>query len=271
MKKSTKVWLFFILSSIGIIFAGYYFGERLGLFLGFLFAVLFHFSLYFWGDVQILNQYSHRRQLGPDPYQFFQTINRYGSHLNPLIYILETEECVVLSIPFAYRRPVLAISEWILLKLSVQEREALYKLMISRLEIDHRVLPLAVNQIANIFVTLGDRLDSINPIRFIFAAKIPFFKPLFRFVAFLFLKTAHRKDLFAAVDQKALTFDSSPLITAQVIDKLQALSQSRPARLDLMIRHLFLVDPEFSSRLSFSSFHMPTEKRIINLLGFYPL
>lgn len=274
MQNTTKVWLFFLVSSLCILFAGYYMGGRWGLLLSFFLACAFHWSLYYWGSSQILKNYDSRKLLGPDQYGLFDAVQSHYEKLNrkaPDVFLLDCEDCVVMALSFTYKPSALAISEWFLEKLSAQEKAALYKLLLSRLEVDNNIWALSLNQLTNILNEVGDFLDRINPIRFIFARKIPFFSPISRALSFLILKLAYRKNLFFQIDQKALSLMANPLATARVLDKIESYSQTRPPKVQDRNWNLYLVDPRGNRNTSLFSFHQPVRLRIANLIGYYPL
>lgn len=274
MQNTTKVWLFFLVSSLGILFAGYYLGGRWGLLMSFALACVFHLSLYSWGSSQILKNYSYRKLQGPDSFGLFNVVENYFEKLDrkaPDIFLLDCDDCVVMALSFTYKPSAIAISEWLLEKLSQQEQAALYKLLLSRLAIDNNIWALSLNQLTNILNEVGDFFDRINPIRFVFARKIPFFSPVSRALSFLILKLAYRKNLFLQIDQNALSMMANPLATARVLDKIESYSQTRPPKIQDRNWNLYLVDPRGHRNTSLFSFHQPVRMRIANLIGYYPL
>lgn len=274
MSNTTKVWIFLIFSSLVLIFAGYAIAQRLGLFIGLLAAVVFHLALWFWGTQRILKEFNYRKLVGQDAWGFQKQIDAFAKQTGiktPDVYLVDTEARLTMVLSFSYKAPSLAVSENILDQMNEQERKALAALFVVYVKDRGSAFKLLTQQIFSMFNEFGHFLDSINPIRFIFARIVPIFEVFTYQISFFFLKMIYSKSRYFALDENAAKLAQSHEDVAQVIRKLSAWIQCRQPKLQYCTDYLFLIEPRSEDTAKWKKFHLPASERIKKLIGYYPI
>jgi heat shock protein HtpX len=267
--NSTKVWVFILTSSLALLIAGYQIAERLGLFIGFLLALLLNFFVFFYGDSRVLTKLGARQLRGQDAWGLLDLVDKLSSQLgipSPAVFITDHPSANALCVGRSWRRGCLCFTYGLLQKLSPEELEAAIAHQLCHIQrLDSFAFSVS-STIANSIVGLGQVLDAMLPYQ------LKFFGPLLSPVGWLVIKIVVGKTSFYENDLLASQLLGDRQRLGEVLWRLEGLAQTVPLAVPPCTSHLFIVNPEgFKQKNLFLKSHPPIAARLRKLMGYYPI
>ena len=266
---STKVWVFILSSSLFLLILGYQLGERLGLIVGFLFALVLNFMVFFYGESRVLSKLQARRQKGQDAWGLLDKVARMSAQLGmpaPSVYVTPHSSVNAFCVGHSWKRGSLGFTLGLLQKLNDAELEAVVAHQLCHIRRLDTFAFSVSSTLANSVVGLGQFLDSFLPYR------LQFFMPLLSPVGWLIIKLAVGEKSFFENDLMASELLNGRHPLGEVLWRLEGLAQTHPLQVPACTSHLFMVNPEgFKQRNLFLKSHPPIETRLQKLMGYYPI
>lgn len=266
---STKVWVFILSSSLAFLVLGYQFGERLGLMIGFFFALLLNFMVFFYGESRVLAKLNAKRLKGQDAWGVLILVERLSAELGvpvPAVYLIPSPAANAFAVGHSWRRGALGFTQGLLQTLEPEELEAAVAHQLCHIRrLDTFAFGVS-STLANSVVGLGQFLDSFLPYR------LQFFMPLFSPLGWLIIKTVVGEKSFFENDLMASQLVGDRHKLGEALWRLEGLAQTKPLVIPACTSHLFMVNPEgIRQRNMFLKSHPPIEIRIQKLMGYYPI
>lgn len=271
----TKVWLFILLTSITFIVIGHQFAGRMGLFLGLVFSLTMNFFLFFYGENRLLEQLGAQRWKGQDPWglsQILTDVCRQLSIKRPMLCVFENNTVTAFSLSLPWGRSSVAFSTGLLKKLSPEEVQTILIHQISHIQRLDSFLFGVSSLLANSIVGIGDFLDRFWIPNFFFQKKQAFFRSILSPIGWIIIKSVIRNKTYYENDLVAADLIKDRRRLAEVLWRLESLTENNPQLVPACTSHLFIVNPEGLLRKNiFLKSHPPTADRIKRLIGYYPI
>jgi heat shock protein HtpX len=272
----TKVWLFIVGICLFFLVTGYNVGGRIGLMLGLAISIAINVLIFFYGETHILSLLKVRQLQGQDPWGLQNLIKELSAKLRIKkefnLYVINTPAAVAFSVSIAWRKPCICLSEGLLKRFTPEELQAVVAhQMVHIRKLD--TFGFGVTSIlANTLVGLGQFLDQLWPPNFFLDKKQQPFLTLFSPLGWLIIRAVVHKKTYLKNDILAAELIGDRKRLAEVLWKLEGLAQTQPLLIPPCTSHLFIVNPEgFEQRNLFLKSHPPIKKRLLNLLGYYPI
>lgn len=266
---STKVWVFILSSSLALLVLGYQFGERLGLMIGFLLALLLNFMVFFYGESRVLAKLKAKRLKGQDAWGLLERVERLSAQLGvpvPTVYLIPESSANAFSVGHSWKKGSLGFTLGLLQTLEDEEVEAVVAHQLCHIRRLDTFAFSVSSTLANSVVGLGQFLDSFLPYR------LRFFRPLFSPVGWLIIKLVVGEKSFFENDLMASQLVGERQRLGEALWRLEGLAQTKPLSIPPCTSHLFMVNPEgFKQRNMFLKSHPPIEVRLQKLMGYYPI
>lgn len=266
--REAKVWLFLVALSLSMIIFLHALYGRLGLGLGFLFAIAIHLITFFY-EYHSLFLYLQAKPIeGRDPYGCLNFVKKYcqsGELPEPRVFVFPSDRINALTATCGLNDSAILISEAALTKLSSEELEALIALSLGQLSLKSGFrsvlfdrLTQGFSYLALIFVSIG---RTLLPLKIL---KYPFF-PLI----WLCKKLSLLKRDFLEADQVALKLHPQPENLARLLWRIYHEQLSQTLKLPLGTEHHLVVE----SLLEKDPFRSQprVEERILALVKYYPI
>lgn len=276
LSGATKVWLFFLSITIVFLIIGNSLSGRIGLFISFIFALIFHSLVYFYGRSRLIHYFHARPIFGNDPWGLTQYLKKYSLLLQipkPDLYVIDSQSCIAFSIGNYWQNSSICISTGLLKKLSEKETETVLVHQICHV---HRMntFEFGVAHIISFsLVGLGQLLDYFWPFKK--HQKVILQKPfsnLLSPLAWFILKLAITDKIYFQNDDMAAALLHDRKSLAEVLWKLDGLNQSYPLQLPPCSSHFFIVNPTALKETNwFLLAHPKIDTRIRRLIGYFPI
>lgn len=227
--------------------AGYRWGGRLGLFIGFISAVGFIYFLFRTSDSWLLRRMRAYEVLGQDPWNLNDLVVKWSHKMAiaaPRVFLIDRRTPTAFSLGQPWGFSSICLSTELLKKLSTQEIEAVLIHQICHiLRRDTFAFGLA-NSVANSLLALAEMLDAWWPLRKfqIFHQQRPF-RFLFAPLGWFFIRLTVRDRNYFENDDWAAHWVGDKNFLAQTLWKIEALNQSYPLHIPDCSGHLFIVNP----------------------------
>ena len=276
LSNSTKVWIFILLSSLGLLMLGYNLGERLGLFVGFLLAIALNFFVFFYGESQILVSLRAKELKGQDPWNLQPAIQKFADAVGipyPSVYLIPTKLETAFCVGHSWRKGTMAISMGLLEKFNPEDIEAVVAYQICQLKKMDSFRYGVANTIANALVGLGRLLDLVWPPNYFLLTnhrQRPFLRILSP-LAWTLIKLGSSRKVYFQNDLHAAELLHDRFRLAEVLWKLEGLAQTQPMKAPPCSSHLFIVNPEGYNQRLFLKSHPSIQVRLQKLMGYYPI
>lgn len=276
VSNSTKVWVFIIGICLFFLVLGYRLGDRLGLFVGLLSAIILNLLIFFYGEAHILNLLKVRLSEGQDPWGVQPLIQDYSYRLGlkrlPRLYILEASAAVAFCIGIAWRQPCICISEGLLKRFTEKDLRAVVAYQIGHIRRMETFGFGVTSILANTLVGLGQLLDQVWPPNFFLDNKQKPFLAILSPLGWLIIRSVVRTKTFYENDGLAAELVGDRRSLAEVLWRMEGLAQTQPLLVPPCTSHLFMVNPEgFEQKNLFLKFHPAMESRLLKLVGYYPI
>lgn len=277
ISNSTKVWIFILISSLALLMIGYEAAERLGLFLGFILAVLLNFFVFFYGESQILQNLKAAEMKGQDPWDLQELVQKYADHVGmktPDVYLFTSTTETAFCVNQSWRTGSIAVSSALLKNFTPEEVEAVIAYQVCHLKKLDSFSYGVTGTLANALIGLGRLLDNFWPPNYFLLQKQKQ-KPFLRILApisWTLVKLASNHQAFYQNDLWAAELIHDRFRLAEVLWKLEGLAQTQPLRPPPCSSHLFIVNPEgFKEKHLFLTSHPTIQERLQKLMGYYPI
>ncbi|WP_415061588.1 M48 family metalloprotease [Bdellovibrio sp.] len=269
INNNTKVWIFILTSSLALLVLGYELGERLGLLIGFLFALTLNFFVFFYGESRVLAKLNAKRVKGQDAWGLIDKVQRLSAELHmpaPAIYITPHTSANAFCVGHSWKRGSLGFTAGLLQKLNDDELESVVAHQLCHIRrLDTFAFGVS-SALANSVVGLGQFLDSILPY------KLQFFMPILSPVGWFIIKCVVVEKSFFENDLMASHLLDSRHRLGEVLWRMEGLAQTMPLEVPPCTSHLFMVNPEgFKQKNLFLKSHPAIEVRLQKLMGYYPI
>lgn len=268
--NSTKVWIFILSSSLALLMIGYQVGERLGLLVGFLAALLLNFFVFFYGESRALARLDARRLKGQDSWGLIDKVEKLSVKLGlptaPAVYLIPHPSSNAFCVGHSWKRGSLGFTVGLVQKLNETELEAVVAHQLCHIRRLDSFAYSVSSTLANSVVGLGQFLDSFLPYR------LQFFMPLLSPIGWLIIKLVVGKNSFFENDLMASHLLENREQLGEVLWRLEGLAQTSPLAVPPCTSHLFIVNPEgFQQKNLFLKSHPPIKARLQKLMGYYPI
>ncbi|XGC79936.1 M56 family metallopeptidase [Bdellovibrio bacteriovorus] len=269
INNNTKVWLFILFSSLALLIAGYQLGERLGLSIGFLLALLLNFFVFFYGENRVLGKLNAKRVKGQDAWGVIDIVERVSQELRipaPAIYITPHSSANAFCVGHSWKRGSLGFTEGLLKTFSERELTAVVAHQLCHIRRLDTFAFGASSTLANSVVGIGQFLDSLLP------KKVQFFAALLSPIGWVIIKSVVNEKSFYENDLMATELLASRNELGEVLWRMEGLAQTQPLSVPPCTSHLFMVNPEgFRQKNLFLRSHPAIEVRLQKLMGYYPI
>ncbi|MEN0057796.1 MAG: M56 family metallopeptidase [Bdellovibrio sp.] len=269
INNNTKVWIFIVVSSLALLIVGYQLGDRLGLLIGFLLALLLNFFVFFYGESRVLAKLHARRIKGQDAWGLIEKVEKISAQLRmppPALYVTPHASANAFCVGHSWKRGSLGFTAGLLQKLNDAELEAVVAHQICHIRRLDTFSFGVSSTLANSVVGLGQFLDSLLPYN------LQFFMPLLSPVGWLIIKFVVVEKSFFENDLMAAGILESRNRLGEVLWRLEGLAQTQPLEVPPCTSHLFMVNPEgLRQKNLFLKSHPNIEVRLQKLMGYYPV
>jgi Zn-dependent protease with chaperone function len=264
--KQIKTWLVILSLCIPIMIIGNSLAHREGLLIGLIVSfILLFFSLYHHPKNPI-SEFKGKLHKGRDPWHLNENTETLCEQIKiivPEIYILPQDAPFILVVSPTFFKASIAFSMGLLEKLSSIERETLLILALTTLK-KKSEWPSSIFERCGL--TLLSMLEFFEKTRIFNSILRPILQPLIC----LFFKLSHSPAQQLNADQYAKSFIQNPEFLAQALWKIYGALAIHELKINPCYECYFLVLPE-SSRRSLFQFHPNIEKRLKNLVGYFPI
>jgi len=277
--SSTKVWTSLLGISILLLLVGYQLGGRLGLFLGFLLTVGFHFLVSLYGRSTLLDHFQAKKLSGQDPWGLQAQIRRHSMLLQidkPDFYLLESSHPMAFCVVQSGGQSAICLSTGLLSRLDPLEIEAvvahqichIFRLSSYGYGLAH-VISFAILGLGKaLSVLTGDfLLRKQEGGRFFNILERPF-----GLLASTFLRWSLSEKIYFQNDEMAAALLKDRRALARALWKLESLAQTHPFQPPPCSSHFFIVNPSGFKTLKFDlRAHPEIDNRIKKLMGYFPI
>lgn len=266
---NTKVWIFILSTSLALLILGYQIGERLGLIIGFLLALLLNFIVFYYGENRVLSKLRAQRLKGQDAWGVLDMVERMSHQLGmpaPAVFMTPHKSANAFCVGHSWKNGSLGFTLGLLQKLNSKELEAVVAHQLCHIRRLDTFAFSVSSTLANSVVGLGQFLDSFLPYR------LQFFMPLLSPFGWLIIKVVVGEKSFFENDLMASELLNNRHPLGEVLWRLEGLAQTQPLEIPACTSHLFIVNPEgFRQRNLFLKSHPSIETRLQKLMGYYPI
>lgn len=267
--NSTKVWIFIVLTSLALLVIGYQWGERLGLLIGFILAILFNFLVFFYGENRMLVKLKARILKGQDAWGLIDTVKALSDKLDmpaPTIYITPHDSVSAFCVGHSWKNSSLCFTTGLAQKLSREEIEAVVAHQLCHIRRLDSFAFGVTSTLANSIVGTGQFIDSFLPKR------MHVFKTALSPIGWLIIKSVVGQKTFFENDLMASELIQDRKRMGETLWRLEGLAETKPLDIPPCTSHLFIVNPEgFHQANLFLRSHPTIEVRLQQLLGYYPI
>lgn len=266
--KQIKTWVILLIISFLILTASYVLGDRQGLIIGSLICFFIVFFTMFLEPTSPLTYFKAEKNYGRDPWSLLEMNDYLCSKIKmspPEVYIIPNNEPLILVISSSLYKPAVAFSDGLLKILKTNEIEAILTLALTSLKEKDHWYSHFFERIALTLLCILENFKRISP-TFLHTLLNFIFEPLIC----LFFKLSHTisNQLFA--DQEAKKHLNSPTVLAHTLWNIYGSLTNNTKNYPLEIQHYLLVHPHAASR-KFIPLHPTIEKRLKNLVGYFPI
>lgn len=265
----TKVWIFILTNSLLLLIVGYQLGERLGLILGFLLAIVLNFFVFVYGESRILTKMNAHKVKGQDAWGLNDKVQYYSKKLGvpaPAVYITPHTSVNAFCVGHSLKSNALGFTAGLLNKMSDKELDAVVAHQLCHIRrLDTFAFGIS-STLANSIVGFGQFLDSLLP------RKINIFMNLFSPLGWIIIKLVVGKKSFIDNDIMAAELLEDRKVLGEILWRMEGLAETVPLAIPPCTSHLFMVNPEgFKQRNLFLKSHPAISFRLKKLMGYYPI
>lgn len=269
--SGTKVWVFLLALSVSVLILGQHLGGRVGLLLGFFFAVALNATVFTLGESRILSRLHARRLQGRDAWGLRERVAALSARLDikpPLLFVMESPTATAFSVGFPTRQPCLCLSTGLLEKFDHDEIDAVLAQQLCTIGRMDSFGFGVTGLLANTVLGIGQVLDTLWPPNFFLDRKQKPFLTLVSPLGWLIIRAVVRPSKLSENDRAAAELIQSRHRVGEILWRLDGLAQARPLAVPPGTSHLFIVNPEgLKQRNFFLRAHTPMADRLRRLIG----
>lgn len=266
--KLIRTWIVLLLISFFILTMSYVIADRWGLVVGLLLSsVLVILTLFVSPSFPMLTLQG-QKLAGRDPWGLLELTHRLSQQIKcpqPEVWRLPKKEPLILIIGPSLFKPSLAFSEGLLSQLKREELEAIIALSLTTLKQKSHWISQFFDRGGMTFLSLLDFLKKNSP---------SFFHPLWRGLLYpvicLFFKLALPISHQLKADVEAKKYLDNPFVLAQTLWKIYGSLINEDSALPFEVQHYLLIHPQ-TTRQSWAQLHPNIQKRLIHLVGYFPI
>jgi heat shock protein HtpX len=265
-----------LLSSLALLLIGQKLGERQGLLLGFILAMVWNFMIYYYSDQRLFHIFGGRALEGQDPWGLLQmrdALARKAKVPPPQIWICNLESPTAFSLGRSLQNSAIYLSEPLLQKLQPEELRAVLALEIAKIKRLDTLNYGIASILCAIFFGLTQILDHVIFFAWAFQKRkvLPITFTMTYPVKWLLQLTLNPKNFYEA-DQLAAEIYGDPRALAQVIWKLHSYVNTQPLQVPVDTAHLFVVNPlPHVGWAKHFDFQPSFQNRIKKIVGHFPI
>ncbi len=267
----TKVWFFLLLLCFSFLAIGQRLGDRTGLLLGFLLAIVVNSLVFFWGDTRILRAVQATELKGRDPWSLNERVLHLSKKLacEPArVYLMESKTPTAFSMGFSVRRPSVCISTALLEKFSSKDVEVVLAQQLCHMSRTDSLGFGVASVLANSLLGIAQAIDQLWPPNFFLSKNQKPFLSLASIPTWLILRGVANRSAYGEDDREAAALIQDRERLGEVLWRLDGYAQARPLEIPPATGHLFIVNPEgFQQRNYFLRLHPPMAERLSLLIG----
>lgn len=267
------LWLFVVLSSFLILWFGYYFFERLGLFLGLLVSIALNLSFFVFGKSPLVYFFQAQHYKGQDPWGLNSMIADISRQLEmpaPQLFVFESPSANAFTSGIPWQGRLIGLSSSLIKKFSQEEKKAILVYLLVQIRFSENFWVGFSTMVTNTLVGIATTIDKYWPPNFFFEKRS---KPLLSVVAplgWFIIRWARPPRRYVYVDLLASEILQDRKTLSRVLWRLEGLALTSPLQVPPCSGHLFIVDPDSSSSFFLKS-HPSMKYRLEKLMGYYPI
>lgn len=262
-----KIGAFVFAVCLGVLFVGYQWGGRAGLFAALLISIGWMALIAGSDEAHWLDHFKVKRLKGQDPWGILNKVELGAHRLHvepPAVYLVDSRSAFLLSLTLGLTRDALLISRPVLKHFTPAEMEALLLSELASLWLRKRFRYRWFHLMSLSIVHLAESAEALIP----WGRRTEIFRRLFLPLAQFNLKIFLWNRFENERDRLTLSIipDRRPLGSA--LWKLKSLAQVYPLKPPAGSQHLFLVNPDRSEEEGhFLALHSPLHRRMRRILG----
>lgn len=280
MGSVTKAWSFLAVLSLTLIVLGHSYMGREGLLFALVLALGMNSFVYFYEDRRVLSMFRGKRLEGQDSFGLYDIARRLAARARipvPKLVILPEGSPQSAVIGRGFTNGTILITQGALDKFSRQELEALIAYQIASIKILNTLAFAVGSFMVTLMLVITEAMDTI--LRILILEKknphVPVSQLFTRMVSplvGLVLRLSIRPSFYKNADRLATQLLGDQQTLAVLFWKLESYAKTLPMRVPLSTAHLFIVSPLTLNSWTFHFIAQPqTSKRIIKLIGYYPI
>jgi heat shock protein HtpX len=280
MNGSTKTWFLLSIVSISVISAFHSWAGRQGLLWGVIISLSVNCLIYFYNEVHLGNLFLGQLIEGQNPWGLLDTVQKLAKTARipvPKVVVLASPSPQAMVMGRSWNSATLYLTEGLLRTLSADEREAVIAYQISCIKKMDTLIFTFASAIVGVIFTCSRIIDFL--LRGIMGAKADpnsrqnhLCSWLFAPIATVIVKTSIGSSRYLTNDATAASWLKDPKALAQALWKLDSYASTMPLAVPPSTAPLFVVNP-LTGRGWTRYFHVhpSVEKRIRNIIGYYPI
>lgn len=280
MSGSTKTWTLLAGFSLLIILASHGWGGRQGLLWGVIIALSINCLIYFYNDLRLESLFPGHTVEGQNPWGLLETAKNFSGKARiptPKVMILDSLAPQALVMGRSWKSATIILTEGLLRSLTKAERDAVIAYQISCIKkLDTLAFTVAcactdflfaVSRFIDLLIRgiLGPKKDPHSRQNHLFSLLVA---PL----ASALVRISVGSGRYLANDSIAASWLDDPKALAQALWKLESYASTRPLGITASTAPMFIVNPLTGHGWTrYFHVHPSVEKRIRNLIGYYPI
>ncbi|MCB0384559.1 MAG: M48 family metalloprotease [Bdellovibrionales bacterium] len=280
MKGSTKTWTLLAALSLTIILISHGWGGRQGLLWGVIIALSINCLIYFYNDLRLDSLFPGQLVEGQNPWGLLQTAKTFASKARipvPRVVILNSPAPQALVMGRNWKSATIVLTEGLLRSLTREEREAVIAYQISCIKKLDTLAFSVASAFTDFLFAISLSVDLVirgilGPKKDPHSRQNHLFSLLIAPFASLLVRLAVGTGRYLANDSLAASWVENPKALAQALWKLESYAATRPMEIPAATAPLFIVNPLTGHGWTrYFHVHPSVEKRIRNLIGYYPI
>lgn len=280
MKGSTKTWTLLSALSLTLIMMSHAWAGRQGLLWGVIIALSINCIIYFYNELLLEGLFPGRVVEGQNPWGLIQTARHFSAKARipvPRVVIYEHASPQALVMGRSWKSATLILTEGLLRALTPEERAAVIAYQISCIKKLDTLSFAAACAVSSLLFSVSHLIDLI--IRGVIGPKKDpdsrqnhLFSLLVAPLATLVVQVALGSHRYLANDRLAASWLDDPKVLARALWKLESYASTMRLEIPASTAPLFIVNPLTGHGWTrYFRVHPSVEKRIRNLIGYYPI
>lgn len=264
-----RTWILAAFSTLFLLLICYITLERVGLFLGLFFSILWNYAMLLHKHKNSLHYFKAKNIQGQDPWKLNDILREYESKFccpQISLYLCDRPEPLCLISVSHWQKPYLLISESLLNLLSPAEIESLLALCVSSIKSRISFTKYSLDRIALTWISIGNLWNRmLQPLGTLNLAQ-----QMCYFIALGHWKLAYPKTLQSKADLETYKILPNPRVLATTLWKIHGNLDTIKAPVPGLFIHQSLLNNSQSRHTAFQ-FLLPIEQRLQLLIGYFPI